>query len=141
MTRRHRKPLAPQHARDLARGVLKQFRAGDTVETVAARMDLPARRVHEALDESRRLVLSSRRRGATAATLASELDLPRAFVVTVIRRYYALRDSRGAERREGTGREWINRRASVYIRRAGLTRREAVREARNLYAIERRSKG
>ena len=145
MTRRHHKPLAPQHARDLARGALREFRDGDTVETVAARLDLPVRRVEEALDESRRLVLSSLRRGATAETLASELGLPRAFVVTAIRRYFALRASRRAGDRKDTGvstheRAWIDRRASVLVRGTGLRRREAVREARTLYAIQRQGR-
>ena len=138
MTRRHHKPLAPRDAKDLSRGVLRHFTDGDTVETVAARMDLPVRRVEEALDESRGLVLSSRRKGATAATLATELGLPRAFVVNVIRRYYALRDMNTAVSTHE--RDWIDSRASVLVRRAGLRHHEAVREARKLYAIERRSR-
>jgi hypothetical protein len=132
VTRPHRRRLAIDEARRLAKGVLARFQDGDTPASVAERMNLPVHRVQQALDEDRRRVRYGRGRGVTADDLAESLSLPRPFVVYVMKQGHAVRDARPLRQAGGSQQDEEKRRARLYESRAGLSHQEAVREARRL---------
>lgn len=92
MPRAKRRPLPIVERRKLAVGVFRHFAEGDDVRTVARRMGLPARRVHEALDEPIDAVRAVMGRGVSAIDASKECGLPVPFVKYVMRLTNVRRD-------------------------------------------------
>ena len=124
MPRPSRKPLRPEHAAALAFGILRSWRKGDNVASVAARLNIPERRVKEALTPAFAAVRMRKGKGVTADVIAEETGLPRAFVGHAMRENFGMRDAK--RNREGPE---VAKAAKRY-RGLGLSKGEALREAR-----------
>ena len=124
MPRPSKRPLRPQHRVEQALGILRSWRKGDTVASVAARLNIPEHRVKEALLPVFAAVRMRKGKGMTADVIAEETGLPREFVGHAMRENFGMRDAR----RDREGPEVLK--AAKRYRREGLTKREALREAK-----------
>jgi hypothetical protein len=125
MPRPSKRKLCRGQRERLALGVLRAWRPDDTVATVAARFNMPKHRIVEALSGAFAAVRS--RKGMTADDIAAETGLPRAFVGHAMRAAYGMRDAKREQ--DSVAVQKAARRYQGF----GVSRPEALREARNAY--------
>ena len=135
MTRPSKRPLRPEHRAALAFGILRSWRPGDSVASIAARLNIPEGRVKEALTPASAAVRMRKGKGVTADVIAEKTGLPRAFVGHAMRATFGMR---AAKRERDHDAPEVLKAAKRY-RGQGLTKTEALREARAAHGW--RSKG
>ena len=124
MPRPSKRPLSPHQKGAQALGILRRWEHGDDVGSVAARLNWPEHRVKEALTPAFAMVRTRKGKGVTADVIARETGLPRAFVGHAMRANFRMRDAK----RDRQGAE--EGKAAKRYRGLGLSKREALREAR-----------
>ena len=134
MTRPSKRALRPEHRAALALGIRRSWQPGDNVASVAARLGKPEHRIKEALAPLSAQVIS--RKGMTADQIVEETGLPRAYVVHVMRWAYAMRDAKRDREGDHDAPEVLK--AAKRYRGQGLSRAEALREARRAYGSQPR---
>lgn len=134
MTRPSKHRLRAEHRAALAKGILRSWEPGDNVASAAARLNIPERRVKEALTSAFAAVRMRKGKGVTADVIAGETGLPREFVGHAMRANFGMRDAK--RHREGDSIAVANAtvaKAAERYRSLGLSRSEALREARAAY--------
>ena len=139
MPRPSKHQLRPEHSAALAKGILRSWQPGDNVASVAAKLNIPERRVKEALTPAFAAVRMRKGKGVTADVIAEETGLPRAFVGHAMRENFGMRDAK-RERERGLDAPEVTKAARRY-RGLGLTRAEALREARKACGSQPRGCG
>ena len=128
MPRPSKRRLSPRHRAELALGLLRNWENGDNVASLAARLDIPERRVKEALSTPWAQVRMRRGKGMTADVIARDTGLPRAFVGHAMRANFGMRDAKRDRQGAQEGAEVVK--AAKRYRGLGLSKSEALREAR-----------